>query len=460
MLGNGNVGIGTSTPSKKLEINGAGGNAIRITNNGMYAWDNSVLTDGTYRIANTGNGSFIFSSYSSLTLGTASGVGTGSLFSGSGYFANNVGIGTTTPGYALAVVGTTSANQLVLSTAGDSATQGTIKFLGSSYASGLSFAGNGDGVRLHGRNGADFLEVTSGATKFSGVITANAGDNGSAASPVYTFQSSTGTGMWRPAADVLGFSTAGNERLRIDSSGNVGIGTTSPQALLHVFSSTAVVTPIIESSLNGGYYNAALNIKSSNGRAGGVLFNNGNDTNTWFAGRFYGDNTNNGWGIAYGDNSGFALPQVTATSTKFYVSGAGNVGVGTTTPGYALTVGSGSLSVPLGSAGTPGLILGGNTNNGIFSDGASVSIKANGASGFTYNGAALFTTRMYASTAGTAAAPTYSFGAPYTTGFYYPSAGAIGFSASGTEAIRISAAGNIGIGTTTPISKLAVVGDL
>lgn len=44
---------------------------------------------------------------------------------------------------------------------------------------------------------------------------------GTAALPSYTFSGDTNTGMWSPAADVLAWSTAGAERLRIDTSGNV-----------------------------------------------------------------------------------------------------------------------------------------------------------------------------------------------------------------------------------------------
>lgn len=44
---------------------------------------------------------------------------------------------------------------------------------------------------------------------------------GSAALPSYTFSGDTNTGMWSPGADILAWSTAGAERIRIDTSGNV-----------------------------------------------------------------------------------------------------------------------------------------------------------------------------------------------------------------------------------------------
>jgi hypothetical protein len=42
------------------------------------------------------------------------------------------------------------------------------------------------------------------------------------------------TGVWFPAADTVAASTAGAERLRITSSGNVGIGTSAPAVKLEV----------------------------------------------------------------------------------------------------------------------------------------------------------------------------------------------------------------------------------
>jgi hypothetical protein len=49
----------------------------------------------------------------------------------------------------------------------------------------------------------------------------------------------TNTAIRFPAADTVTVETAGSERLRIDSAGNVGIGVTSPSARLHMFDSTA-----------------------------------------------------------------------------------------------------------------------------------------------------------------------------------------------------------------------------
>jgi hypothetical protein len=81
----------------------------------------------------------------------------------------------------------------------------------------------------------DAIEPQSGTTLTIGA----SGDTitipaGSAAAPVITTTGDTNTGMFFPAADTIAFTEGGTEAMRINSSGQVGIGTSSPAFKLEV----------------------------------------------------------------------------------------------------------------------------------------------------------------------------------------------------------------------------------
>ena len=70
----------------------------------------------------------------------------------------------------------------------------------------------------------------------SGSVVTNAG---TAAAPAVVPTGDLNTGMFFPAADTIAFSEGGTEAMRIDSSGNVGIGNTNPNRKLDVRGSNA-----------------------------------------------------------------------------------------------------------------------------------------------------------------------------------------------------------------------------
>jgi hypothetical protein len=77
------------------------------------------------------------------------------------------------------------------------------------------------------------------ALSVTGVTTVQAG---TAAAPAITTTGDTNTGIFFPAADTIAFSEGGAEAMRIDSSGNVGIGTSSPTAKAQIGDATVVAT--------------------------------------------------------------------------------------------------------------------------------------------------------------------------------------------------------------------------
>lgn len=61
---------------------------------------------------------------------------------------------------------------------------------------------------------------------------------GTAALPSYTFSGNTNTGIYSPGENRVGIATAGAQRVEVNASGNVGIGTSSPTAKIDVRAGT------------------------------------------------------------------------------------------------------------------------------------------------------------------------------------------------------------------------------
>jgi hypothetical protein len=144
--------------------------------------------------------------------------------------------------------------------------------------------------------------VLDGSAGVSGV-------DGTASNPSYEGTDSN-TGIFFPAADTVAIGTGGTERLRVDSSGNVGIATTSPDGGLDVEKQNSY----FGDTTNGGrlYFRRGVD-GSAVGRVG------------WISG------SNVNFEIANDSGSGNILFQ-TNSAERMRIDSSGNVGIGTSSP--------------------------------------------------------------------------------------------------------------------------------
>lgn len=157
-----------------------------------------------------------------------------------------------------------------------------------------------------------------------------------------------------------------------------------------------------------------------------------------------------------------------ATGTNFWTGllggsisniNSGNVGIGTSTPDFKLTLGNGQFAVPDGSVATPTIAFVNDSNFGIFRDIDGDMVFADGGTAWLRIDSSSH--QLNSQLIGNASAPNFSFSADPNTGMYKDGSGDVNrlaFSTTGSERILIDATGNVGLSTTTPSAKLAVTG--
>jgi hypothetical protein len=117
-------------------------------------------------------------------------------------------------------------------------------------------------------------KVSAASPTFTGSISSALG---SAAAPSYGFVGDSDTGVWSSGADTVNVSTGGSERLRVTSTGNVGIGTVSPKASLQVASGQIAGNLVTTTSATIDWSQG--NIQSTSAAAGTVSFVTGSMLN-------------------------------------------------------------------------------------------------------------------------------------------------------------------------------------
>ena len=344
-----------------------------------------------------------------------------------------------------------------------------------SATNGINYAGGRVGI---GSTAPQTALDVSGVATVSGTVSAlNFNLNATSTVP--------NNGLYAPTGNTAALVTNATERLRVDSAGNVGIGTTAPISNLSIFSNSQSTAGIdlIETGIGGRTYQI---ISTANGNAIG--------------------------------NGKFGIFDYTASASRLVIDSSGNVGIGTTAPtaalhvkaggsaansaplkftsaatklttpedgameydgsAYFLTIGSSRYPISLGggapsfttvsagagSAGSPSLTFSGDTNTGFYDSGSNdiISVAAGGAKIFDMSASGIVsptTGGANITTAnGTAAAPTYSFAGDTGTGWWRPAASTMAASTGGVERVRIDSSGNLGIGSSAPSQTLDVNG--
>ena len=208
---------------------------------------------------------------------------------------------------------------------------------------------NGDSTIVARDANGSFAANTVTATNVS--ITTGLFGNGSNTAPSIAFTNSTGTGLFLPAANTIAFTEGGTEAMRIDSAGNVGIGTGSPSG--SDWNANSTVVQVNKNDTNGGLFKAS----SSNTN---FVFSAGNNLAY----------------IATTTNTPITLSTNTTERMRIFASGGVSIG-NTTDPGAT------NLSVTGTIAGNGAPLTGINASNissGTISNARTTAASANGAS--------------------------------------------------------------------------------
>jgi hypothetical protein len=279
-------------------------------------WDygtDAATTVGTKRVftidGNGTNGETI--TYGNAIVSGGVGIGTSTARQsldvvGTAIVSGNVGIGTTSPTSALTtqvsgihlntLLGNSSTRPAL--TTGSTASPYEIRAIGSVTPGGAASTGADDG----------FLRLRAGGG--SGVAQSSYIDLCGYANNVTDMSKN------------IVFGTAGTERMRILSNGNVGIGTTTPGLLLHVYDSSAASV-----RFQGGHADLHLD-RSATSKECLVRFQTAT-TDDWIIGC---DNTPSG------NVSDFSIKTTQNANPEFVIKTSGNVGIGNTAPSHKLDV--------------------------------------------------------------------------------------------------------------------------
>ena len=362
----GNVGIGTTSPSSRLEIRATDATHQLVSINrpnsdtaALYIGNDSASPANG--VISSNNSDLIFGRDQSSTLTEHMRIKRD----------GNVGIGTTSPQQKLQVASPSSTSVVLgasyLSTnnnnffeVGILANDGYLNLRNSGVqttvhidSDGNSFFNGGNvgigatspstTLQVYNSTEGQYMEIGAGDGGGRSLVFTSSNNNGSAGA-LHTINAKSING-------VIALSTAGSEAMRITSSGNVGIGTPSPGYKLEVAGEGKVLSKF---------------------RVGGAVMLAEPGTGL----------------LQFGSEGGSQTAIYSASQERIRINSSGNVGIGTTSPDAKLHV-NGNIRIPnagkivFGTAGSPSDYL---ELNDVVSSGKLLKLVQDGATRFDING--------------------------------------------------------------------------
>jgi len=339
VLNNGNIGINTVSPTTYLDARG-NSQAMSASNNGIFnifSTDAMAIDKGGSIALGGQTNTDVFTTFGKIigfkenvTAGNTAGFLAFGTRPNGGTInermritsAGNVGIGTTAPGYKLEIGALSGAVEPTSLKISGGASNGTQIRIGNDYSTSVGTLYSGANGFLASNSYQTTLGVNSwskNAPTYASTI-AILGINATLTQPAFQIKYSPGN---TPTGAFSSFFT--NDLLTVLGNGNVGIGTTSPQAKLQIVSTDSDNTVLsfydstrnqglgilVNKALTGSWppvvENTTMTLQSSGGSAGNLAFATGN-------------------------------------TERMRIAAGGNVGIGTISPSSKLTV-EGTFSV-------------------------------------------------------------------------------------------------------------------